>query len=163
MVTCMRYCATAVIEQFGPDDLRRAIAGGTHLSTLAFSETGSRSHFWAPMSTATTDGDAVVIDASKSWVTSADEADSYVWTSRPTTGDGPATLWLVPSAAPGQRSALPSTDSAFAATHRAPSRLRPYACQFRLGSAMTGLVSTLRSAWCCLSSKSSTRRAASPS
>ena len=33
-------------------DTLTEIAGGRHLTTLAFSETGSRSHFWAPMSTA---------------------------------------------------------------------------------------------------------------
>jgi len=33
----------------------------------------------------------------KSWVTSAAEADSYVWTSRASGDDGGATLWLVPS------------------------------------------------------------------
>ena len=31
----------------------QAAASGAHLSTLAFSEAGSRSHFWAPLSTAT--------------------------------------------------------------------------------------------------------------
>src|SRR5947207_3016095 len=50
MVLCMHYCATAAIEAHGPEDTRRAIAAGTHLSTLAFSEAGSRSHFWAPLS-----------------------------------------------------------------------------------------------------------------
>src|SRR4051812_13916213 len=43
MVVCMHYCAAAVIEQHGPMDVRRAIARGQHLSTLAFSEVGSRS------------------------------------------------------------------------------------------------------------------------
>jgi alkylation response protein AidB-like acyl-CoA dehydrogenase len=41
------------------------------------------------------------LDAEKSWVTSAGEADSYVWTSKPIEGDGPSTLWLVPNGAPG--------------------------------------------------------------
>ena len=101
MVVCMHYCATAVIEQFGPDDVRRAIAAGSHLSTLAFSETGSRSHFWAPLGTATIDGDDVVLSAAKSWVTSAGEADSYVWTSQPADGSAGASMWLVPSGTPG--------------------------------------------------------------
>jgi isovaleryl-CoA dehydrogenase len=100
MVACMHYCATAVLEAHGPEDVRRDIAAGRHLTTLAFSEVGSRSHFWAPLSTATPDGDEVVLDAAKSWVTSAGEADSYVWSSRPIVGEG-ATLWLVPSDAPG--------------------------------------------------------------
>jgi hypothetical protein len=32
------------------DELLRAIAGGRHLTTLALSEKGSRSQFWAPVS-----------------------------------------------------------------------------------------------------------------
>lgn len=107
MVVCMHYCATAVIEQHGPDETRRAIAEGRHLSTLAFSETGSRSHFWAPLGTATPDGDAIVLDASKSWITSAGEADSYVWTSRPSAASEGASLWLVPSDADGLKVAAP--------------------------------------------------------
>ena len=101
MVTLMHYCATAVVEAHGPQDVRRAIAEGRHLTTLAFSETGSRSHFWAPLSSAAADGDSVRLDASKSWVTSAGVADSYVWSSRPVASEGASTLWLVPSEAPG--------------------------------------------------------------
>jgi isovaleryl-CoA dehydrogenase len=101
MVVCMHYSATALVEGHGPVEVRRAIAAGEHLSTLAFSETGSRSHFWAPLGTATAAGSDVVLDASKSWVTSAGEADSYVWTSRPTSGGAGATLWLVPSTTAG--------------------------------------------------------------
>jgi isovaleryl-CoA dehydrogenase len=101
MVTLMHYAATALIEAHGGDDIRRAIARDGHLTTLAFSETGSRSHFWAPLSTASSDNGQVVLDASKSWVTSAGEADSYVWSSRPLAADGPMTLWLVPSDAAG--------------------------------------------------------------
>ena len=43
----------------------------------------------------------MALDAAKSWVTSAGEADSYVWTSQPTTGAPGATLWLVPASAAG--------------------------------------------------------------
>ena len=103
MIVMMHFSATAAIEAFGPEPVRREIAAGRHLSTLAFSEAGSRSHFWAPQSSATADGDAVRLDATKSWVTSAGEADSYVWSSRPVEGDGPMTLWLVPADAPGLR------------------------------------------------------------
>jgi alkylation response protein AidB-like acyl-CoA dehydrogenase len=66
---------------------------------LAFSESGSRSHFWAPLSTAVADGDDVRLDARKSWVTAAGEADSYVWSSRPLVAQGAMTLWLVPGGA----------------------------------------------------------------
>ena len=53
------------------------------------------------MSSATADGEGVRLDAAKSWITSAGEADTYVWSSRPLTGDGPMTLWLVPADAAG--------------------------------------------------------------
>ncbi|GAA2253262.1 acyl-CoA dehydrogenase [Streptomyces ruber] len=101
MVVLMHYAATAVVEAHGHEDVRRAIARGGHLTTLAFSETGSRSHFWAPLGTASADGDRVRLDAEKSWVTSAGHADSYVWSSRSLTGTAPMTLWLVPGNAPG--------------------------------------------------------------
>jgi alkylation response protein AidB-like acyl-CoA dehydrogenase len=43
MVVCMHYCGTAVIEAYGPREVREAIARGEHITTLAFSEAGSRS------------------------------------------------------------------------------------------------------------------------
>ncbi len=101
MVVLMHYAATALIEAYGPDDVRREIAAGRHLSTLAFSEAGSRSHFWAPLGTATAEGDLVRLSGRKSWVTSAGEADSYVWSSRPVAADGPMTLWFVPAGTAG--------------------------------------------------------------
>jgi isovaleryl-CoA dehydrogenase len=97
MVLLMHYAGTSILEAYGPRPVREAIARGEHLTTLAFSERGSRSHFWAPVSTATADGDDVVLNAKKSWITSAGEADSYVWSSRPVEAEGPMTLWLVPS------------------------------------------------------------------
>jgi alkylation response protein AidB-like acyl-CoA dehydrogenase len=103
MVVCMHYCGTAVIEQLGPREVRTAIAGGRHLTTLAFSELGSRSQFWAPVGTARRDGDHVRLTARKSWVTSARHADSYVWSSKPVAGDEASTLWLVPRTTPGVR------------------------------------------------------------
>lgn len=101
MVLCMHYCATAVIEAFGSLEVRRAIAAGKHVSTLAFSETGSRSHFWAPVGTAVAADGAIRLDGKKSMITSAGEADSYVWSSRPAAAEGASTLWLVPADAAG--------------------------------------------------------------
>ncbi|KIG14180.1 Acyl-CoA dehydrogenase [Enhygromyxa salina] len=102
MVVCMHYCGAAVIERFGGTDARKAVGAGELLTTLAFSEAGSRSHFWAPLSTAKSDGDQVVLDANKSWVTSASHATAYVWSSQPSVGsEGTATLWLVPRDAAG--------------------------------------------------------------
>ena len=56
----------------------RAAAKGKHLSTLSLSEKGSRSQFWAPVSKMAAKGDGFVTSAAKSWVTSANFADSYV-------------------------------------------------------------------------------------
>jgi alkylation response protein AidB-like acyl-CoA dehydrogenase len=101
MVLCMHYCGVAVLEAHAPVDVRRAAAAGNHLSTLAFSEAGSRSHFWAPQSTASDGVDEVILDARKSWVTSASHATAYVWSSRPLVAEGISTIWLVPSNASG--------------------------------------------------------------
>lgn len=101
MILMMHYCGTAVIEKYGPEALRKEIAGGGHLSTLAFSESGSRSHFWAPVSTATQTADGIRLDAHKSWVTSAHHATGYVWSSKPVSGEGASTIWYVPRVADG--------------------------------------------------------------
>jgi isovaleryl-CoA dehydrogenase len=101
MIVTMHYSATAALAAGGMADALSEFASGQHLSTLAFSEVGSRSHFWAALGTAQADGDKVRLDARKSWVTSSGEADSYVWSSRPLAGDGPLTLWLVPADAAG--------------------------------------------------------------
>jgi alkylation response protein AidB-like acyl-CoA dehydrogenase len=101
MVLCMHYCGTAVIEKFGPEAVRREITAGKHLSTLAFSEQGSRSHFWAPVSTATKVEGGVRLDAHKSWVTAASDATAYVWSSKPIGSEGASSLWLVPRGAKG--------------------------------------------------------------
>lgn len=96
MVFTMHLCGTAVIEAHGNTDRRRAVASGAELTTLAFSEVGSRSMFWAPTSTATAADGGVRLDAKKSWVTSAHHATAYVWSSKPIAAAGPSTIWLVP-------------------------------------------------------------------
>jgi len=103
MVVTMHYAAVAALTAAGDKETLAAVAAGTHLSTLAFSETGSRSHFWVPLSTAAVSDDraTVRLDASKSWVTSAGHANSYVWSSRPVSADGLMTLWHVPASADG--------------------------------------------------------------
>jgi alkylation response protein AidB-like acyl-CoA dehydrogenase len=81
MVYLMHLCGIACYAA-APDKtaaLLREAAAGRHLSTLAFSEKGSRSHFWAPVSRAASTGNgAVAISARKSFVTSAGHADGYV-------------------------------------------------------------------------------------
>jgi alkylation response protein AidB-like acyl-CoA dehydrogenase len=101
MVLTMHYAGTTLIEKYGPRGLREDIAAGRHVTTLAWSEVGTRSHFWAPMGTARREGDEVVLDGFKSMITSAGEADSYVWSSRPTQGEGTASLWIVDARLPG--------------------------------------------------------------
>src|SRR6185437_6236551 len=80
------------------EEVLRAMAGGRHLSTLAFSETGSRSHFWSPISRAESlDGNGARLSARKSFVTSAGHAQSYVTSALSHTGSGltDSTLYLV--------------------------------------------------------------------
>jgi isovaleryl-CoA dehydrogenase len=101
MVVLMHYAAAAMVDRYGDDSVRKAIGSGQHLTTLAFSEQGSRSHFWAPLSTATRTGEGIRLDARKSWITAAGEADSYVWSSQPVAAAGPMSLWLVPADASG--------------------------------------------------------------
>ncbi|MGS5085936.1 acyl-CoA dehydrogenase family protein [Hydrogenophaga sp. A37] len=107
MILAMHYSAVAVIEKFGDEATRKAIAAGQHLSTLAFSEAGSRSHFWAPTSTARADGADAVLDASKSWVTAAGHADSYVWSSQPLAATGASSIWLMPRETAGLSTVAP--------------------------------------------------------
>jgi alkylation response protein AidB-like acyl-CoA dehydrogenase len=101
MVVTMHYCGALVIEKLGQDATRRDIAAGRHLTTLAWSDTGSRSHFWAPMGTARLEGSDAVLDGSKTMVTSAGEADSYVWSTGPAAATGASTLWQVGGKLPG--------------------------------------------------------------
>ena len=103
MVYVMHILGTAAIAAARPSAAQalapvlQEIAAGRHLSTLAFSEAGSRSHFWAPVSRGARNGDGVNISAKKSWVTSAGHAQSYVVSSLSPEGEGPtdSTLYLV--------------------------------------------------------------------
>ncbi len=89
------YVADAAANPAGPfAALLGEVAAGRHLSTLAWSEKGSRSHFWAPVGKARQEEGHVVLDAHKSWVTTANHADGYVATSVSATGTG-IDLYLV--------------------------------------------------------------------
>src|SRR5258707_13017399 len=85
------------------------IPAGRHLSTLAFSEAGSRSHFWAPVSRAQRNGTGVRLTAKKSWGTSAGHAQSYVVSSLAPEGRGPTDppLYPVPAGFRGWSAAGP--------------------------------------------------------
>jgi len=101
MVYVMHILATATIATARPaatmTPILAEIAAGRHLSTLAFSEAGSRSHFWAPVSRAQRNNGGVSITAQKSFVTSAGHAQSYVVSALAPEGAGPtdSTLYLV--------------------------------------------------------------------
>jgi len=105
MVYLMHILGGATIAAARPDaaqavaTILQEICAGRHLSTLAFSEAGSRSHFWAPISRAHRNGHGVLISAKKSWVTSAGYAQSYVVSSLAPEGAGPtdSTLYLLPA------------------------------------------------------------------
>jgi alkylation response protein AidB-like acyl-CoA dehydrogenase len=105
MVYLMHILGAAAISAARPGaaqavtPILREIGAGRHLSTLAFSEAGSRSHFWAPVSRAHRNGDGVRISAKKSWVTSAGYAQSYVVSSLAPEGMGPtdSTLYVLPA------------------------------------------------------------------
>ena len=80
------------------EDVLTAMASGRHLSTLAFSEAGSRSHFWAPVSRAESlNGSGARLAARKSFVTSAGHAQSYVTSALSPNGTSltDSTLYLV--------------------------------------------------------------------
>ena len=98
----MHVCAatvTAAGTPGGDSPALRAMADGSNLSTLAFSERGSRSHFWAPVSQL----EGSRLSAQKSFVTTAGQADSYVVSTRPAQAASPieSSLYLVASSATG--------------------------------------------------------------
>ena len=99
MIYMMHLCGVAAYAA-RPDRAYaqlRAAADGQHLSTLAWSEAGSGSDFWIPVSHELRQDGVVLVSASKSFVTSAGHADGYVvstgWSERQTPTD--STLYLV--------------------------------------------------------------------
>lgn len=103
MVYLMHVSATQVAVGGGASaDTVKEMATSS-LSTLAFSEKGSRSHFWAPVSVPVGDGAEARLSAEKSFVTSAGHAGHYVVATRDAFGESPlhSTLYLVPARASG--------------------------------------------------------------
>jgi alkylation response protein AidB-like acyl-CoA dehydrogenase len=137
MVYLMHMCATATIAAARAGatvaPTLKDIAAGGHLTTLAFSEAGSRSHFWAPVSRGKRDGDKVRITAKKSWVTSAGYAQSYVVSALAPDGKGPtdSTLYLVASTKPGLSVAGPWDGLGMRANASAPMSLED--CEIESG------------------------------
>jgi alkylation response protein AidB-like acyl-CoA dehydrogenase len=129
MVYLMHTTAAATILAARPNarvaPILGEIAAGRHLSTLAFSEAGSRSHFWTPVSRARRNAAGLHITAKKSWVTSAGHAQSYVVSSLAPEGAGPtdSTLYLVPASARGLSVAGPWDGMGLRANASAPMSL----------------------------------------
>lgn len=69
----------------------------------AWSERGSRSHFWAPVSQAVASNGGVSVTAEKSWVTSAGHANGYVVSTQMPGAESPmaTTLYMVLGGDPG--------------------------------------------------------------
>jgi len=105
MVYKMHLCGVATYVAAGERVAKvlSAAAAGNHLSTLAWSETGSRSQFWAPVSKARPNGSGLTLHASKSFVTAAGEADGYVVSTQWAQASSPmqSMLYLVMKEDPG--------------------------------------------------------------
>jgi alkylation response protein AidB-like acyl-CoA dehydrogenase len=141
MVYLMHVCATATIAT-APQGATvvqtlRDISAGRHLTTLAFSEAGSRSHFWAPVSRAKRNGANVHITAKKSFVTSAGHAQSYVVSALAPEGRGPtdSTLYLFTSGTRGLSVAGPWDGFGMRANASAPMILED--CEVEPGLQLT--------------------------
>ncbi len=103
MIYLMHVSAAMTVAAAPPPglpDLLPALASGDILASLAFSEAGSRSHFWAPVSKSRRNGAGVLLDARKSWVTSAGEADAYVVSTLNADADT-VDIFAVPADTPG--------------------------------------------------------------
>jgi alkylation response protein AidB-like acyl-CoA dehydrogenase len=103
MIYLMHTCAAQVSIAGGAPDAVVSGMARAELSTLAFSERGSRSHFWAPVSQIESANGDARLAASKSFVTSAGHANTYVASTRPSGTGSPteSTLYLVPASASG--------------------------------------------------------------
>jgi alkylation response protein AidB-like acyl-CoA dehydrogenase len=81
MIYLMHVCAAQVIAASPSPrraELVKQMVSGKALGTLAFSEKGSRSHFWAPVSRASRNSRGAILNCDKSFVTSAGHADYYI-------------------------------------------------------------------------------------
>ena len=80
MVYLMHLSAANVLAAATPTghpDVLGELASGNKLGTLALSEKGSRSHFWAPVSSLEVADGGRRLVAEKSWVTAANRAMSW--------------------------------------------------------------------------------------
>jgi alkylation response protein AidB-like acyl-CoA dehydrogenase len=151
MVVLMHYVGTAVVAAKGNRRLREEIlpaaARGQHISTLAFSEVGSGTHFYMPVSQVSRNGRTSTLSARKSFVTSAGEADSYVVSTRNAAAQNPTDidLYLVPRNAQGLSVEGRFEGMGLAGNASAPVRFErvPLKEENRLGAEKTGFQTIL--------------------
>jgi alkylation response protein AidB-like acyl-CoA dehydrogenase len=129
-VVAVQTVAAGIAEE-EPDGPKHATlaaaARGEQLLTVAYSERGSRGHFWAQVSRARPEADGgVVIDADKSFATSAGEADAYVLACGAPDSDDPLAteLFLVPADSAGLEQAAPFDGLGMRGNASAPLRVR---------------------------------------
>jgi len=108
MIYLMHVCgAQTIAAAISPrrTDLLKDITSNGAIATLAFSERGSRSHFWAPVSRAAGNSRGAILNCDKSFVTSAGRADYYVVSSLAIDGKTPveSTLYVVEKNAAGMQ------------------------------------------------------------
>lgn len=95
----MHNVATLSIVLFGTDEQKKEflpkIAKGEIALALAYSESGSGTHFGSPDMTETKSGDKIILKGRKSFVTSALFADYYLTLSKSCEKEGTLNNWLV--------------------------------------------------------------------
>ena len=147
MVYLMHVSAAMPVAAAPPPGLPKLLdqmADGSVLGSLAFSESGSRSHFWAPVSQAVADGDRVRIQARKSWVTSAGHADVYVVSTGCADAEG-VDLYALPADTPGLDVAGPWRGMGLRGNASAPMTLDANVpTDHRLGDAGSGFAAMMQ-------------------
>ena len=109
MIYLMHVCGANMIAASSSPrraELVKTMTAGKAVATLAFSEKGSRSHFWAPVSRASSNSGSTILNCEKSFVTSAGHADFYVVSTGAIGAKSPidSTLYIVEKNAPGLES-----------------------------------------------------------
>jgi len=147
MIYLMHVAAAMPIAAAPPAGLPKLlnqVADGSVLASLAFSESGSRSHFWAPVSQATRNGDQVHIQAKKSWVTSAGHAEVYVASTRSADTEG-VDMFALPADTPGLDVAGPWRGMGLRGNASAPMTLDAHVpADHRLGDAGSGFATMMQ-------------------
>ena len=128
----------AAAPPVGMPGLLADLASGRFLASLAFSEAGSRSHFWAPVSRATTTPAGIRVSAKKSWVTSAGYADVYVISTGTPEAEG-VDLFVIPAGEPGLTIDRPWSGMGFRGNSSSPMTVEvDTTAEFRIGAAGGG-------------------------